>query len=169
MTRLNCDEALDMIHDRLDATLSQARHAQLSAHLESCADCRQRDAEFALLREELRDMPVLEFPAEDLERVWDRTIRAPIPMARPKRPARWLTAAAAAALFAGVLGPVVYEDYRERRAMEDFRTAMRITHRALEKTASESHAVLNADVVSAMRRVPGLGPAVGGKRSTGRR
>lgn len=169
MTKRSCDEALDMIHDRLDATLDETRQAQLSAHLEGCAECRQRDAEFALLREELRELPVLEFPAEDLERVWDRTIRAPIPIARPKRPARWLTAAAAAVLFAGVLGPVVYEDYRERRAMEDFRTAMRITHRALEKTAIESHAVLNADVVSAMKRVPGLGPAVGGKRSTGRR
>lgn len=169
MTRLSCDEALDMIHDRLDATLDQARQARLTAHLESCSNCRQRDAEFALLREELRELPVLEFPAEDLERVWDRTIRAPIPLSRPKRPARWLTAAAAAVLFAGVLGPVVYEDYRERRALNDFRTAMRITHRALEKTASQSHEVLNADVVSAMRRVPGLGPAVGGTRSTGRR
>lgn len=169
MSKLTCDEALDMIHERLDGALDGARQEPLTTHLEDCAKCRQRDAEFALLREELRDMPVLEFPAEDLERVWDRTVRAPISMMRSKRPARWLTAAAAAALFVGVLGPAAYEDYREHRAMEDFRTAMRITHRALEKTAGESHEVINADVVSAMRRVPGLGPAVGGKRATERR
>lgn len=163
-----------MIHQRLDGTLDQSDAAKLARHRESCPDCAQREAELQLLIDGLRELPTIEFPAEDLERVWDRTVRAPVSLEQrrgsgQRRPSRWLTAAAAAALFAGVVGPAVYEDYQRRRALNDFRLAMQITHRALEKTAGETHEVLHDGVIGTMQRIPGLGPAVGASPTKRRR
>lgn len=54
-----CDEALTLLHDRLDGDLSPEAAAALETHLAGCSACAARLSELAALDRELaRDLPV---------------------------------------------------------------------------------------------------------------
>jgi anti-sigma factor RsiW len=48
---MTCRDAESLLHDALDAPLPPADAAALAAHLESCAACRDLDADLALMRD----------------------------------------------------------------------------------------------------------------------
>jgi predicted anti-sigma-YlaC factor YlaD len=158
MKPITCEVALVQIHELLDRfEVDEAPSDMLREHLERCSGCRQRASEYRVMLQALREMPRLQLPADDLERVWDRTVRAPIALKRPRLASRWVVAAVAAVLFLAIVGPWFYGDYQRRHALEDFRTAMRITNLALRKSADETNQVMRVGVAPAIKRVPGMG------------
>ncbi len=133
MTTLSndCRTARRTLLAREDGAQPAATREALERHLAACAPCRRRAVEIDQALGALRSLPpALPFPAEALESVWDRTIRAEpraaappvldaIRSARPPRGARvtgWRLALAAAVLLAAVLGPYVAFRAREDAA-----------------------------------------------------
>ncbi len=55
---MHCADLLKQIDDQLDNQLSEAESAEMSSHLDHCADCRQAVAEEKALRDILRDLPI---------------------------------------------------------------------------------------------------------------
>ncbi len=77
--RLDCAAAREAVHVSLDAELMDAGLRQrLEAHLEGCAACREFASEMRAIQGGLRSLPELKLPDDVLERVWDRTTRAPV-------------------------------------------------------------------------------------------
>jgi anti-sigma factor RsiW len=58
---MTCRDAESLLHDALDAPLPPADGAALAAHLETCAACRDLEADLALLRDATRalDRPIV--------------------------------------------------------------------------------------------------------------
>src|SRR6185503_13826064 len=74
---LACARARAGLQARLDADPAQrVDAAELEAHLAGCADCRAFAHELQEVQDALRAAPLLRFPDEALEAVWDRTVRA---------------------------------------------------------------------------------------------
>lgn len=175
MNEFRCEEALSAMHDRLDAPLAQPLATQLDEHLAACATCRQHEAELRLVQGELRELPLLTLPEHDLEKIWDRTVRAPRPLiVKPAAPRRWIPALAAAAVFAALIAPFAVEQFQRQhgpsaaeleqmKALRELRTAFRLTGHAMARSASETGELLDHEVVPAMQRLPAVGTLVGGK------
>ena len=121
----DCRSARRALLARGDGDLPAAEAGALARHLAACASCRARAASLDAAIAALRGLPpALPFPADALESVWDRTLRAapaegaPVvrladraadggvaSVAPPPRATSWRLALAAAALLAAVLGP----------------------------------------------------------------
>ena len=107
---MTCRDAESLLHDALDAPLPPADAAALAAHLETCAACRDLEADLALMRDATRalDRPIV--PAQawtrlstQLEReglIAARRARRPTPSRTTWRGYAWM--ALAASLLAGV-------------------------------------------------------------------
>lgn len=95
----HCDNTQATIQDRIDGQLVDAADLRaMEQHLASCERCRRFRTDMTELHDELAALPELEFPADALEEVWDRTIRR-----RPRSVSghwRWVAAAAAVLMVA---------------------------------------------------------------------
>ena len=101
---LGCARAVADVHRRLDGeTLDRASAERLDRHLAQCSACRERARELEELQRMLQALPAIPLRGEALERVWDRTVRAP----RARGWFDWRGAAAAAVLTA-LLGGLWY-------------------------------------------------------------
>lgn len=106
---ITCDDALLLVSDRLDGTLSNTERAQLDAHLAACAACHEVARDLERLRTEAASLPTLT-PSHDLWNGIEARIEAPVvSMGSHRRSpiARWSTrqlAAAAAVLMAATAG-----------------------------------------------------------------
>jgi predicted anti-sigma-YlaC factor YlaD len=81
---MNCDEIRASIHEALDDGPEAALPAEASAHLATCAACREAHRELAALASALRALPREPLPPETLDEVWRRTVRSrPSPASRP--------------------------------------------------------------------------------------
>ena len=100
-----CERIREQIQERLDTQLQDASAPAIEAHLSTCVACRDFQRELEAIRDALREMPQLSLPDEDLDAVWEQTVKAPIRQAPGYRTAprtfSWL-ALAAAVLFAVV-------------------------------------------------------------------
>jgi hypothetical protein len=110
---MTCRDAEPLLHDALDAPLPPADAARLAAHLESCAACRDLDADLSLVRgaSASLDAPVVPaalWPAlaAQLEREGLMAPAAPRPSRKPWQTYTWM--ALAASLLAGVGAALVW-------------------------------------------------------------
>jgi hypothetical protein len=103
---MTCHDAESLLHDALDAPLPPADAAALAAHLETCAACRDLDADLALVRgaAQALDRPIV--PAQMWTRLSTQLEREGLMASAAAGPARtawrgyaWL--ALAASLLAG--------------------------------------------------------------------
>ena len=93
----SCEQAGQWISLRLDGELSELEQAGLDRHLDHCAGCSARAAEWAGIAQLLRSAPLVEFERE-LARAGSRGRRVLVP-ARSAAFAAVLSAAAAAVAF----------------------------------------------------------------------
>jgi hypothetical protein len=102
---ITCDDALLLVSERLDGTLSDTQVAQLDAHLAACAECRAVAADLERIRTESASLPTLT-PSRDLWAGIEARIEPPVvSLDQRRRPlARWSTrqVAAAAAILVAV-------------------------------------------------------------------
>jgi anti-sigma factor RsiW len=68
---MNCHEAIDVLADYLDATLSQDVLSRLEAHLRACAPCRAYLATYKRTAELAAKVNRVEMPAEVRQRLRD--------------------------------------------------------------------------------------------------
>ena len=73
---MNCREAIDVLADYLDATLTPAVLAQLEAHLRVCAPCRAYLATYKRSAELAAEVNRVEMPPEVRQRLRDFLGRA---------------------------------------------------------------------------------------------
>jgi anti-sigma factor RsiW len=90
---MTCREAQELIADALlakamESELDPARSTVLSAHLESCADCRAEMASMSALWNRLGDLPAPE-PSDALDARWRSTLQVLTEEAERKKP-RWV-------------------------------------------------------------------------------
>ena len=107
---MTCRDAESLLHDALDAPLPPADAAALAAHLETCAACRDLEADLALMRDATRglDRPIV--PAQAWTRLSTQLERdgliapaSPRAAATPRTSWRgYVLMAVAATLLAGV-------------------------------------------------------------------
>jgi hypothetical protein len=104
---MTCRDAEPLLHDALDAPLPPADAAALAAHLETCAACRDLEADLALMRDATRalDRPIM--PAQAWTRLSTQLEREGLMASAAATPSRttwrgyaWM--ALAASLLAGV-------------------------------------------------------------------
>ena len=104
---MTCRDAESLLHDALDAPLPPADAAALAAHLETCAACRDLEADLALMRDATRalDRPIV--PAQAWTRLSTQLEREGLMASAAAAPPRttwrgyaWM--ALAASLLAGV-------------------------------------------------------------------
>jgi predicted anti-sigma-YlaC factor YlaD len=108
-----CEQIRDRIQEQLDSAPLEAGHgilniapvATIEDHVNSCVACREFQRELESIRTALREMPQLNLPEEDLEAVWERTVRARVSTSHVHRISgrtfSWM-ALAAAVLFATI-------------------------------------------------------------------
>jgi hypothetical protein len=106
---ITCDDALMLVSDRLDGTLSDPLRAQLDAHLAGCTACREVARDLEQIHAEAASLPTLT-PSRDLWAGIEARIEAPVVSLESHRRtpiARWSSrqlAAAAAVLMAVTAG-----------------------------------------------------------------
>jgi outer membrane lipoprotein-sorting protein len=107
-SELRCDDVRPEISAFLDRELDTQKLAQISQHLETCADCRTYSRRIAEVRRQLRVQPagpVPDLTARILQRIEEATvIRMPL---RPALRTAAIAAAAAALVFAGAFGNIL--------------------------------------------------------------
>ncbi len=100
---MRCDEALRLLDDHIDGTLSPDLAAAVAAHLEACAACRRADAETRAVLAAAAELPPAIEPARDLwPDIAARLGATVIPLATADSAARrrrWASLAAAAVLL----------------------------------------------------------------------
>lgn len=135
---MNCDKALAQISAELDGMLSEAEHAELLAHLDTCADCRRVYAALwdvdAMLPETQLDPP----PA--LHDAVMREVRADA--ARKQQKKRWLPVAvigvaAAAAFVLGARGVIALPGFSSQR--QSSASLHEIVETLFPETQSDEH------------------------------
>jgi anti-sigma factor RsiW len=105
---MNCTQARELYHERIDGELSSAAATELDAHLQNCTDCRVFARHMDMLVTDLGGLraasmqidfdPALPESAAMFEPPSQRTMRQPIPPRR-KRALRWRLVARIAAVF----------------------------------------------------------------------
>ena len=98
---MRCDKTAQ-IQAYYDSELPSADQAAMRLHLQSCADCQAELAELKQLSELVAAAPMAELPPEAMARL-QSNFRHVISDRGVMRIASWLTAAAAAVLFAAML------------------------------------------------------------------
>jgi len=96
---MNCQS--EQIHAYHDGELSPSDRAAVEAHLSECADCRELLADLRSVAQLVATAPMVEMPPQAMKRMqqawWTAQDRGVL------RVASWLTAAAAAVIFAAVM------------------------------------------------------------------
>ncbi len=160
-----CDDIRPLVHERLDSEISGDRAAALEAHLGACGECRAIAEGLAAVRAGLRALPEHRLPADALEAVLDRTVRAGRMQVLPRLAALWPAWAGAAVVvvLASLLlrwpltpkAPVGPSPAEVARGRDEVRRVLFLASRALhraERAASER--VLSGEVAPALRRLP---------------
>src|SRR6185503_5801651 len=70
-----CDVGRERVHAHFDEVPDAPASESLRLHLQTCRGCRELFDDLAILRDTLRARPRPELPADDLEAVWNRTVR----------------------------------------------------------------------------------------------
>ncbi|MDF2669957.1 MAG: anti-sigma factor [Paenibacillus sp.] len=99
---MNCKDAIPLIHDYLDGSLSGSQVKELKGHLTSCADCHKRYQQLEKAETLFRSLGTVTAPPH----ITDRVLRALPPPPRRKSWVTWIRrhpAATAAAVFAFVM------------------------------------------------------------------
>jgi predicted anti-sigma-YlaC factor YlaD len=155
---LGCARARAALQARLDEDPdAPVESAEIEAHLSGCADCRALARELAEVQDGLRSAPLLAFPDEALESVWDRTVRA--------RPWRRAVAVWGGLAAAGILGALLLATPRGARvpqgpsqqevlqAAADVRFVLRLTDQQIRSQGTRVlHEVLDDEVAPALRQ-----------------
>ena len=169
-----CREARATIQDRLDGPVEAARARNLETHLTGCAGCREFADGLAVVREGLQAIPLLRFPDDALEEVWDRTVRVERARFDPRSwGLDWRAAVAAAVVVAAVAGMWLGGDRSSEgtgpvvamadapspdeiaRVEQEIRLVLNLTAYALHRTEQATiQGVLAGEVVPALRRIP---------------
>ncbi len=92
-----CDDAYRAIQRQADGLLSEPDGEALRVHVAACDRCRELAEEMTTMRAAWASLPVVPFPDDALERVWERTIRRPEATHDSPRPRRWAGYAISAA------------------------------------------------------------------------
>jgi hypothetical protein len=106
---ITCDDALVLVSDRLDGTLSDTQRAQLDAHLAACAACREVARDLEQIHAAAASLPTLS-PSRDLWNSIEARIEAPVVALGTHRRSpvvrwtSWQMAAAAVVLMAVTAG-----------------------------------------------------------------
>jgi hypothetical protein len=107
---MNCEEIRKQLSDYIDGELSPEAAAQVAAHLESCAGCREAYEEMTRLVGYMREMETVDEPADLLQKVRSRLAAKPSAWERFREllstPA--LRVPAAATVLAAILLVVLY-------------------------------------------------------------
>lgn len=160
---LACARARAALQARLDDDPT-APVLAIGAHLGGCAACRDLARELAEVQEALHAAPLLAFPDEALEQVWDRTVRTGPRLLRDRRGRRaaalWSGLAAAGVLGAlllaaprGVPSPEGPSREEVLRAAADVRFVLNLTDREIRHQGTRAlREVLDDEVAPAMRR-----------------
>ncbi len=99
---MNCRELEERLHELLDGGVLAPEPAEVRAHRESCASCRELFAAARRLERGLRAMPAPAVPAGFTERAAGRVLLGPRGYGARSLSPRWWLAAAAALLLAGL-------------------------------------------------------------------
>ncbi|MHB8839779.1 MAG: zf-HC2 domain-containing protein [Gemmatimonadaceae bacterium] len=147
-----CDDALVLVSDRLDGTLSDTQRAQLDAHLASCADCRTVAAELEKIHAEAAALPTLT-PSRDLWSGIEARIEAPVvSLPSHRRPlARWSSrqvVAAAAVLMAVTAGGTWFVAVRSNEAAPPAATAVGARTQLVAVAAEKGVATYESEIAS---------------------
>lgn len=157
---LACARARAGLQARLDADPAQRVDAAgLEAHLAGCADCRAFARELQEVQDALRAAPLLRFPDEALEAVWDRTVRARQVTGLRRGVAVWSSLAAAGVLGAlllavphGTPAPQGPSDEEVRRAAAQVEFVLRLTDHEIRHQGTRAlREVLDGEVAPALR------------------
>ena len=155
---LACARARAGLQARLDADPAQRLDAaEIEAHLAACADCRAFARELQQVQDALRAAPLLHFPDDALEQVWDRTLRARQVTRLRRGVAIWGGLAAAGILGALLLtlprAPQGPSPEEVRRAAAQVEFVLRLTdHEIRHQGARALSDVLNEEVAPALRK-----------------
>jgi predicted anti-sigma-YlaC factor YlaD len=158
-----CAAIRESIQDGMDGPLSLERHQEVTFHLRACSECREYRDGLEVVRDALRLLPEIPFPADALDSVWSRTIRAGSrpEAARPRR-LDWRIAAVAAATVTLLLLPSLFRPMTGSftpndlaRAGNDTRRVLALAGEAIRKTRHAAVTqVLGAEVSPALRKIP---------------
>jgi anti-sigma factor RsiW len=169
---MTCHDADTLLHDALDRALDPSDAAALAAHVETCAACRDLQADLALVRDAAAslDRPIL--PAGGWQTLAARLQREGLlqPVAAKPRPASWRTytwMTLAATLLAGSGVAIVWRandasaprspiaaapaaapargNARDPRAVEAIETELRIAAAHYEKAIAGLEAIVAED------------------------
>jgi predicted anti-sigma-YlaC factor YlaD len=162
---LDCARARTFLQAALDEDPSDpVAPGAVDSHLAACTDCRALARELAQVQAALRAAPLLRFPDDALEEVWDRTVRAPrVPRVR-RAAAVWGGLAAAAVLGALLLAvpraprtPPGPSQQEVLRAAADVQFVLRLTDHEIRHQGSRALSeVLNDEVAPALRKADRL-------------
>jgi anti-sigma-K factor RskA len=98
---MTCEDVRLAIHEAQDDAPAGTLPEPVRVHIASCAECRELASDLAAIGAALRAMPRAPLPAETLDAVWGRTIRA-TPSGFAHGLGFWRLAAAASLAFAVV-------------------------------------------------------------------
>jgi len=155
-----CARARAGLQARLDADPAQrVDTAEIEAHLTACPECRAVARELQEVQDALRAAPLLHFPDQALEEVWDRTLRAPRVTRVRRSVAVWSGLAAAGILGALLLAvphgtPVPQGPSEEevRRAAAEVQFVFRLTDHEIRHQGTRAlREVLDGEVAPALR------------------
>ena len=157
---LACARARTGLQARLDADpAQQLETAEIEAHLDACPDCRALARELQEVQDALRAAPLLHFPDQALEEVWDRTVRAPGVTRTRRAVAVWGGLAAAGILGAlllavphGTPGPQRPSEEEVRRAAAEVQFVFRLANHEIRHQGTRAlREVLDGEVAPALR------------------
>jgi predicted anti-sigma-YlaC factor YlaD len=160
-----CNDYRDLIHARLDGELPGGRAADLDAHLDACASCRELADDLAAVASGLRALPEHPLPPAVLQEVFDRTVRRRRVILFPRlTQLPWKGWAAGTLAAAVLIALVFYPRYSATRgpspedlarAQGEVRMVLSLTARAMQRAEiAASDRVLAAQVAPALHRVP---------------
>ena len=156
----HCDNTQATIQERIDGQMVDAAELRsMKQHLASCERCRRFQADMTELHDGLAALPELEFPADALEEVWDRTVRRS--SVGVSRHWRWM-AAAAAVLVVALAGSWLglfdqepeYSPAEVARATLEARAALGLAGQALQRSQDVTmEEVLGGQVTPALEKI----------------
>lgn len=158
---LACARARAALQTRLDEDPREpVAQGDVEAHLAGCEACRALARELAEVQAALRAAPLLPFPEDALEAVWDRTVRIRRAARTRRTAALWGGLAAAAVLGALLLavprephGPPGPSHEEVLRAAADVQFVLRLTGHEIRNQGTRAlHEVLDDEVAPALRR-----------------
>ena len=157
---LACARARAGLQARLDGDWDErVDAAEVETHLAACTDCRALAGELQEVQDALRAAPLLRFPDEALDEVWERTVRARQVTRLRRGLAVWGGLAAAGILGAlllavprGTHAPQGPSPEEVRRAAADVQFVFRLTDHEIRHQGTRALSeVLDGEVAPALR------------------